>query len=185
MTFFKTSVTFIAISCIAGFALAQDPVKEYSSDNRLMDNVTTLEVLENGMVIHGWDWNDTAKALDPKYGASEEEGGYKSAGLIAQDVAAKYADAVIEDASGYLTIDLPVLIDQDEVIAKMVLEGEGDVVRYYNSKFTYVCFHSMMQRIRNVVGMPNAKRAMQNPGAFANICQMLQGRLRGHARAFR
>jgi hypothetical protein len=50
------------------------------------------------------------------------------AGLIAQDVQAKYPDAVIEDANGYLAIDLPVLADQDEFIAKMVMEGDGDVV---------------------------------------------------------
>ena len=31
-------------------------------------------VLENAMVIHGWEWNDIAKALDVKYGASEEDG---------------------------------------------------------------------------------------------------------------
>ena len=49
-------------------------------------------------------------------------------GLIAQDVQAKYPDAVIEDSNGYLNIDLPVLIDQDELIAKMVLEGGASAV---------------------------------------------------------
>ena len=93
-----------------------------------MKNVTTLEVLENGMVLHAWDWNDTAKALNASYGASEEEGGFPSMGLIAQDVQAKYPDAVIQDSNGYLKIDLPVLIDQDELIAKMVLEGGASAV---------------------------------------------------------
>jgi len=37
----------------AGSVIAQDaPIKEYSSDNRLMSNVVTAGVLENGMVIH-------------------------------------------------------------------------------------------------------------------------------------
>ena len=27
-----------------------------------MSNVITVEVLENGMVVHAWEWNDIAKA---------------------------------------------------------------------------------------------------------------------------
>ena len=46
----------------------------------------------------------------------------------AQDVQAVYPDAVIEDANGYLTIDLPVLADQDELIAKIVMEGGASTV---------------------------------------------------------
>ena len=129
LTLLKSLITFTAAMFFAGSVLAQDtPIKEYSSDNRLMKNVTTMEVLENGMVLHTWEWNDTAKALDAKYGASEEDGGYMPAGLIAQDVQAKYPDAVLEDANGFLTIDLPVLADQDELFAKMLMEGEGGVV---------------------------------------------------------
>jgi hypothetical protein len=67
--------------------------------------------------------------LDAKFGASVEDDGYMPAGLIAQDVQAKYPDAVIEDANGYLTIDLPVLADQDEVIAALVMRGAGATVR--------------------------------------------------------
>ena len=93
-----------------------------------MSNVITVEVLDNGMVIHSWTWNDTATALDAKYAASVEDGGYMPAGLIAQDVQAKYPDAVIEDANGFLTIDLPVLADQDELIANMVMEGGASTV---------------------------------------------------------
>ena len=112
----------------SGLTAEDTPFKEYSSDNRLMMNVVTASVLDNGMVIHTWEWNDTAKALDAKYGASEEDGGYAPTGLIAQDVQAKYPDAVIEDANGYLTIDLPMLADQDELIAKMVMEGGANTV---------------------------------------------------------
>ena len=122
-------MAFTAAMFFAGSVIAQDtPIKEYSSDNRLMNNVVTVQVLENGMVIHAWEWNDTATALDAKYGASAEDGGFMPAGLIAQDVQAVYPDAVIEDGNGYLTIDLPVLADQDELIAKMVMEGRASTV---------------------------------------------------------
>ena len=113
----------------SGLTAEDTPFKEYSSDNRLMMNVVTASILDNGMVIHTWEWNETAKALDAKYGASEADGGYAPTGLIAQDVQAKYPDAVIEDANGYLTIDLPMLADQDELIAKMVMEGGANTVR--------------------------------------------------------
>jgi hypothetical protein len=63
------------------------------------------------LIVTTEEWNDTATALDAKFGASVEDDGYMPAGLIAQDVQAKYPDAVIEDANGYLTIDLPTLVD--------------------------------------------------------------------------
>jgi len=44
------------------------------------------------------------------------------AGLIVQDVRAKYPDAVITDETGYLRIDLPVLVRQDEIIAAMEMK---------------------------------------------------------------
>ena len=129
MSLLKSLITCTAALLFAGSVIAQDaPIKEYSSDNRLISNVMSIRVLDNGMVIHAWEWNDSATALDKKYGASAEDGGYVPAGLIAQDVQAVYPDAVFEDANGFLTIDLPVLADQDEVIAKMVMEGEGSVV---------------------------------------------------------
>ena len=141
MTLLKSLITFTAAMFFAGSVIAQDtPIKEYSSDNRLMNNVVTASVLDNGMVVHTWEWNDTAKALDAKYGASAEDGGYAPTGLIAQDVQAKYPDAVIIDAKGYLTIDLPVLADQDELIAKMVMEGGASTVGgHWNC---YWCCHN-------------------------------------------
>ena len=119
----------VVLIMIASSAGGQNTLnKEYSSDNRLMKNVITLGVLENDMVIHGWEWNDIAKALDVKYGASEEDGGYLPAGLIAQDVKARYPDAVKVDNTGYLKIDLPALIERDEIVANLVLSGKASII---------------------------------------------------------
>ena len=87
----------------------------YSTDNKLLSEVKTRMVLENGLVVHIWEWNDKAKAL----GMDK----HIPIGLIAQDVKVMYPDAVIEDENGYLMVDLPVLMDMDDLIAKLVLEG--------------------------------------------------------------
>lgn len=122
----RVIVAFIMIASTSG---AQNTLNvEYSSDNRLMKNVVTVGVLENDMVIHGWEWNDIAKALDVKYGASEEDGGYLPAGLIAQDVQARYPDAIEVDNNGYLKIILPVLMERDEIIASLVLSGDASII---------------------------------------------------------
>lgn len=119
----------VALIMIASSSGAQNTLNvEYSSDNRLMKNVVTVGVLENDMVIHGWEWNDIAKALDVKYGASEEDGGYLPAGLIAQDVQARYPDAIEVDNNGYLKIILPVLMERDEIIASLVLSGDASII---------------------------------------------------------
>ena len=99
-----------------------------------MTNIVELEVLENGMVIYDWVWNDAARRLDPKYGMPVEEGGYPSQGLIAQEIEAEYPDAVIENSNGYLVIDIPVLADNDALIAQMVMEGGADVVKKKKKK---------------------------------------------------
>ena len=118
-----------ALIMIASSSGAQNTLNvEYSSDNRLMKNVVTVGVLENDMVIHAWEWNDIAKALDVKYGASEEDGGYLPAGLIAQDVQARYPDAIEVDNNGYLKIILPVLMERDEIIASLVLSGDASII---------------------------------------------------------
>ena len=127
MRFVSKLIMTVAAIFFAVSVSAQE-VKEYSSDTRLMKNVMPVSVLENGMVLHDWEWNDTARQLSSKYGLSVEEGGYPSSGLIAQDVEAIYPDAVIVDADGYLVIDIPMLAELDELIAKMVMEGGADVV---------------------------------------------------------
>ena len=87
----------------------------YSTDNKLLSEVKTRMVLENGLVIHIWEWNEKAKEL----GLDK----YPNAGLIAQDVEHMFPDAVIKDENGYLMVDLPVLMDVDDLISKLVLEG--------------------------------------------------------------
>ena len=125
---FISKLTMAVAAIFFALSVSAQEVKENSSDTRLMKNVVTVGVLENGMVIHDWEWNDTARQLSSKYGLSVEEGGYPSEGLIAQDVEAIYPDAVVVDADGYLVIDIPMLAEQDELIAKMVMEGGADVV---------------------------------------------------------
>ena len=89
----------------------------YSTDNKLLSEVKTRMVLDNGLVVHIWEWNDKAKAfwLDK----------YPPAGLIAQDVELMYPDAIVKDDNGYLMVDLPVLMDMDDLIARLVQEGAG------------------------------------------------------------
>ena len=87
----------------------------YSTDNKLLSEVKTRMVLDNGLVVHIWEWNEKAKTL----GLDK----YPPAGLIAQDVELMYPDAIVKDDNGYLMVDLPVLMDMDDLIAKLVLEG--------------------------------------------------------------
>ena len=87
----------------------------YSTDNKLLSEVKTRMILENGLVVHIWEWNEKAKAL----GLDK----YPPAGLIAQDVELMYPDAIVKDDNGYLMVDLPVLMDMDDLIAKLILEG--------------------------------------------------------------
>ena len=114
-----------------------------------MKNIATVATLENGMVIYEWEWNDIARQLNSKYGMSVEEGGYPSQGLIAQDVQAKYPDAIIKDNNGYLVIDIPVLAENDELIAQMVMEGGADVVSWkkVSRKFSDIHLKQNIQKI--------------------------------------
>ena len=89
----------------------------YSTDNKLLSEVKTRMILDNGLVIHIWEWNEKAKEL----GLDK----HPNAGLIAQDVELMLPDAVIKDENGYLMVDLPVLMDMDDFTFKLVIERGG------------------------------------------------------------
>ena len=66
----------------------------YSTDNKLLSEVKTRMILEKGVVIHIWEWNEKAKEL----GLDK----HPNAGLIAQDVEHMFPDAVIKDENDNL-----------------------------------------------------------------------------------
>ena len=112
----KSLLITVAMLLFASSSFAEDiSIENYSTDNKLLSEVKTRMILENGLVIHIWEWNEKAKEL----GMDK----HIPIGLIAQDVKVMYPEAVIEDENGYLMVDLPVLMDMDDLIAKLVLEG--------------------------------------------------------------
>ena len=116
MTLIK-SILILCVSLFFASSVSAEDIstENYSTDNRLLSEVSTRMVLENGLVVHIWQWNEKAKGL----GLDK----YPPAGLIAQDVELMYPEAVIKDENGYLMVDLPVLMDMDDLISKLVLEG--------------------------------------------------------------
>ena len=116
MTYVKSFLLTLGLTFVSSMALTQEvPIQNFSTDNKLLSEVKTRMVLDNGLVIHIWKWNEKAKGL----GMDE----FPPVGLIAQDVELMYPEAVIKDDNGYLMVDLPVLMDMDDLIAKLVLEG--------------------------------------------------------------
>ena len=116
MTLIKTIIISLATLAFVSSVSAEDmSTLNYSTDNKLLSEVKTRMVLENGLVIHIWEWNEKAKEL----GLDK----HPNAGLIAQDVEHRFPQAVIKDDNGYLMVDLPVLMAMDDLISKLVLEG--------------------------------------------------------------
>ena len=112
----RVSLAIVATLFFATTVTAEDiSIENYSTDNKLLSEVKTRMILDNGLVIHIWEWNEKAKEL----GLDK----YPNAGLIAQDVEHMFPDVVIKDENGYLMVDLPVLMDMDDLVAKLVLEG--------------------------------------------------------------
>jgi len=112
----RVLLAIVATLFFASSVSAQDiSTINYSTDNRLLSEVKTRMILDNGLVIHIWEWNEKAKEL----GLDK----HPNAGLIAQDVELMFPEAVIKDENGYLMVDLPVLMDMDDLVAKLVLEG--------------------------------------------------------------
>ena len=116
MTYVKSLLLTLGLTFMSSMALAQEvPIQNFSTDNKLLSEVKTRMVLDNGLVIHIWEWNEKAKGL----GMDE----FPPVGLIAQDVELMYPEAVITDDNGYLMVDIPVLMVMDDLISKLVLEG--------------------------------------------------------------
>ena len=114
----RVFLAIVATLFFASSSFAEDiSIENYSTDNKLLSEVKTRMILENGLVIHIWEWNEKAKAL----GMDK----HIPIGLIAQDVKVMYPEAVIEDENGYLMVDLPVLMDMDDLISKLVIESGG------------------------------------------------------------
>ena len=112
----RVFLAFVATLFFASSSFAEDiSIENYSTDNKLLSEVKTRMILDNGLVIHIWEWNEKAKELGLEK--------YPNAGLIAQDVEHMFPEAVIKDENGYLMVDLPVLMDMDDLISKLVLEG--------------------------------------------------------------
>ena len=114
----RVFLAIVATLFFASSSFAEDiSIENYSTDNKLLSEVKTRMILENGLVIHIWEWNEKAKEL----GMDK----HIPIGLIAQDVKVKYPEAVIKDENGYLMVDLPVLMDMDDYISKLVIESGG------------------------------------------------------------
>ena len=112
----RVLLAIVATLFFASGLTAEDmSIENYSTDNKLLSEVKTRMILDNGLVIHIWEWNEKAKEL----GLDK----HPNAGLIAQDVEHMFPEAVIKDENGYLMVDLPVLMDMDDLISKLVLEG--------------------------------------------------------------
>ena len=47
----------------SGLTAEDMPTVNHSTDNKLLSEVKTRMVLENGLVIHIWEWNEKAKEL--------------------------------------------------------------------------------------------------------------------------
>jgi hypothetical protein len=129
---------------LVGHAHGQDSVFfSNSTDSRLMVNIEKLGNLDNGFEVFSWEWSETARDRDPRYGAAEVDGGFLSIGFIAQQVAKVYPDAVEVGGSGYLHINETKLAKADQYIRwKLTSDSRtlgGRCSRINGSRYT-LCF---------------------------------------------
>ncbi len=87
-----------------------------SSDRRLMSDINKLGVLENGLAVYSWRWNETARNLDARYGAPETTGGYISIGFIVLEVAKVFPGTLIAGDFESLLISGQQLTNEDQFI---------------------------------------------------------------------
>ena len=59
MTYVKSLLLTLGLTFVSSIALAQEvPIQNFSTDNKLLSEVKTRMVLDNGLVIHIWEWNE-------------------------------------------------------------------------------------------------------------------------------
>ena len=74
---FKSVLIMVFLVSLGGITKAENlSIFSYSTDQQLMSEIIALGILENGMNVYAWEWNEKAKAISANYGASESDSGY-------------------------------------------------------------------------------------------------------------
>jgi hypothetical protein len=137
---FKNVLIITFLVSLGGITKAENSsMFSYSTDKQLMSEIIVLGVLENGMNVYAWQWNEKAKTINANYGASESDGGYAAIGFKAQEIKALYPTAVFINDNGYLQINAPILASRDEFIGQKYSGVTGKCARILNTKYS-LCF---------------------------------------------
>ena len=137
---FKNVLIITFLVSLGGITKAENSsMFSYSTDKQLMSEIIVLGVLENGMNVYAWQWNEKAKAINANYGASEGDGGYAAIGFKAQEIKAFYPTAVFVNDNGYLQINASILASRDEFIGQKSSGVTGKCARILNTKYS-LCF---------------------------------------------
>jgi hypothetical protein len=137
---FKNVLIITFLVSLGGITKAENSsMFSYSTDKQLMSEIIVLGVLENGMNVYAWQWNEKAKAINANYGASESDGGYAAIGFKAQEIKALYPKAVFINDNGYLQINASILASRDEFIGQKSSGVTGKCARILNTKYS-LCF---------------------------------------------
>lgn len=137
---FKNVLIITFLVSLGGITKAENSsMFSYSTDKQLMSEIIVLGVLENGMNVYAWQWNEKAKAINANYGASESDGGYAAIGFKAQEIKALYPKAVFINDNGYLQINASILASRDEFIGQKSSGVTSKCARILNTKYS-LCF---------------------------------------------
>lgn len=88
---------------------------QYSTDLRLMQQVSFKAKLTDELSIYEWDWNNLASY----YGLDNQP----SEGLIADEVKQYYPTYVVVNEVGLLEVEMHDLIDVDQRICEFLMNG--------------------------------------------------------------
>ena len=137
---FKNVLIITFLVSLGGIAKAENSsMFSYSTDKQLMAEIIVLGVLENGMNVYAWQWNEKAKTINANYGASESDGGYAAIGFKAQEIKALYPTAVFINDNRYLQINASALASHDEFIEQKFSGVASKCARILNTKYS-LCF---------------------------------------------